>query len=266
MKKKIVPVLVVLALVVVGVGGYMMGQQSNNTVVETPPTESSTPVAVAPEAKPDAAPEATPVVTTPEPPAEPVETLSPIKAKTGFTLEADIVYAVEDAPMWSDFSTDSTNVGTLLLGDSDVRLGQGYGEAEGWSKFLPTAEIGVVYIENKYLSTEKPVVEEKENADLNEQASDKPSSDSGSGNNSGNNSSGAGGNPPPTNTPDTNVGSTNTGSTTNTSQSQEDFLKDLAAELGAQYTPDGEGGDPDDNIQHAESNTDHDYSGITISP
>lgn len=265
MKKKLVPVLVVLALVGVGVGGYMMGQQSNFPVVETPPAESSIP-----EVQTDAAPEATPAATTtPEPPAEPVETLSPIKAKTGFTLEADIVYAVEDAPMWSDFSTDSTNVGTLLLGDSDVRLGQGYGEAEGWSKFLPTAEIGVVYIENKYLSTEKPVVEEKENADLNEQVSDKPSSDSGSGNNSGNNSSGAGGNPPANNSQNTNIGNSDPGTTntnTDVNQSQEDFLKDLAAELGATYTPPGEGDPASDNIDYAESNTDHDYSGITISP
>ena len=171
--------------------------------------------------------------------------------------------------MWSDFSTDSTNVGTLLLGDSDVRLGQGYGEAEGWSKFLQTAEIGVVYIENKYLSTEKPVVEEKENADLNEQVSDKPSSDSGSGNNSGNNSSGAGGNPPTNNSQNTNIGNTDPGTTnTNVNQSQEDFLKDLAAELGATYTPPGEGESADTVIdpETSGSNTDHDYSGITISP
>ena len=70
MKKKLAPVLVVLALVAVGVGGYLMGQRSNAPTVENPPAESSTPAEPTPEVKQDAAPGTTP--TTPA-----VETTSP---------------------------------------------------------------------------------------------------------------------------------------------------------------------------------------------
>ena len=49
-------------------------------------------------------------------------------------------------------------------------------------------------------------------------------------------------------------------------KSQEEFLKELAAQLGAQYTPDGEGSSADHIVdpETSGSNTDHDYSGITI--
>ncbi len=68
MKKKIVPVLVVLALVVVGVGGYFLGREfSTSPSLETPPAQSSTPAEPTPEVKNDAAPEANPVAdVTPE--------------------------------------------------------------------------------------------------------------------------------------------------------------------------------------------------------
>ena len=58
MKKKLVPVLVVLALVAVGGFGYFMGQQSIPPAVETLPAESS-------EVQTDAAPQASPITAAP---------------------------------------------------------------------------------------------------------------------------------------------------------------------------------------------------------
>ena len=74
MKKKIVLVLVVLALVAVGGAGYFMGQQSNAPAAETPPAQSS-----APEATPT-----TPVVetTSPEPTSTQGLELTPYFQKT----------------------------------------------------------------------------------------------------------------------------------------------------------------------------------------
>ena len=82
MKKKIVPVLVVLALVAVGGAGYFMGQQSNAPAAETPPAESSTPE-VTPDTTPDATP-TTPVteMTSPEPTPTPELNLAPYFQKT----------------------------------------------------------------------------------------------------------------------------------------------------------------------------------------
>lgn len=89
--KKFVPVLVVLALVVVGGLGYFMGQQSNAPAAETPPAESSTP-----EVTPDTTPEVTPTTpavetTFPEPTPETVEHLQGDELTTYFQQVYDLV-------------------------------------------------------------------------------------------------------------------------------------------------------------------------------
>ena len=158
--------------------------------------------------------------------------------------------------MWSDFSTDSTMVGTLLLGDCETRLGQSYGEADGWSKFMLLSGESA-YIESKYLSTEKPVLPDSETNNTSDNLDNwfPTSSDDTSTDNSVDpvedeqNQDQAVSNPNPQG-----------------DKTQEEFLKDLAEQFGATYTPPGEGTDPDDNINHLEINTNHDYSGITISP
>ena len=145
----------VLLVVIVCMGAYIVHLTSADNeppeTLDVPENTSAADATVTPATSPAVETE---LAATPEPDAD--NTVA-AEVKTGFTLDGDIVYAIEDAPMWSDYNTDSENVGTLPFGDGEVRLGQGYGEAEGWSKFLPTADIGVVYIENKYLSTEKPV-------------------------------------------------------------------------------------------------------------
>lgn len=73
MKKRIAPILVVLALVVVGGLGYFMGQRSNEPTIESPPAESSTPE-VTPEVEPvssEPVVEPTPETVSPEPSVEP---------------------------------------------------------------------------------------------------------------------------------------------------------------------------------------------------
>ena len=148
----------VLLVVIVCMGAYIV----HLTGAEKEPSDP-TDVPVADEVVTPVTPSAveTEPVVTPETDAD---TTATVETKTGFTLEADVVYAIEDAPMWSNYNTGSENVGTLSFGDCETRLGQGYGEADGWSRFMLTPGEHV-YIESKYLSTEKPKTEGSKSTD-----------------------------------------------------------------------------------------------------
>ena len=160
----------------------------------------------------------------------------------------ETVYATSTVNIRGTYSTEGDLLGQLYRGQSMTRIGVGTGEAKGWSKLI-TDDGNIVYVSSKYLSLYKP------------------SSDSGSGNNSGNNSSGAGGNPPVNNNQNTNIGNTDSGNTSNNNTGDGNVLisfEDLVPTSSDEGICDG-GTTPVD-LNTGGSNTDHDYSGITISP
>lgn len=107
MKKKLVPILVVLALVIVGVGSYFLGQRSNESTIENPPAQSSTPEATPDATTPEATPSEPDSVMTSEPITEElsVEELNPYFAMVYELIWDDPMYyhtPYGDYPMETD--------------------------------------------------------------------------------------------------------------------------------------------------------------------
>lgn len=201
MKKKIVPVLVVLALVIVGVGGYLMGQKSNNPVVETPPAQSSTP-----EATPT-----TPVVETSSPESYIKNDGSVVKVadqqdQAGFAEALYTIYVkaskadeegvpVYDKAVWD---LDTKEIWRTSGGHETqyICIGVGYGDYDGWIEIInANGEIG--YTQSAWFTQElevgggQQVAEQQKPAQTEQQ---KPSTNNQSGNNnSGNNQANQGG-------------------------------------------------------------------------
>lgn len=225
MKKKIVPILVVLALVIVGIGGYFLGREFNTSPsLETPPAESSTP-----EVTPDTTPEATPVVetTSPEPAPETetmepsVEPVSDTAAELGAEQDqagfAEALYTIYVKASKAD--EDGVPVYDKAVWDLDTKeiwrtsgghetqyicIGVGYGDYDGWIEIInANGEMG--YTQSAWFTQELEVgggqqaVEQQKPAQTEQQKpaqteQQKPSTNNQSGNNnSGNNQANQGG-------------------------------------------------------------------------
>lgn len=143
----------------------------------------------------------------PEPDPEPLEDIAPMEgsgpvAEVEPTTEPEaepeeiytfddcneIVYATDTVNLRSGPSTDYEKVGSLKSGDSVVRTGTGIDQFENWSR-IQLADGSEVYVNNNYISTTKPVVQQSTKASGGSSTAAKPSSQS-SGASSGTSSSG----------------------------------------------------------------------------
>ena len=151
MKKKLVPVLVVLALIAVGAGGYFMGQRSNAPTADNPPAQSSTPTTPAAE------------TTSPEPSAEPIADTAPQDGFTAsiYTVYVKPQYAEDDGvPVYdrSEWTLDTTELWRTSggYGAPYVCTGIGYGQYEGWIEIIdPQGNTG--YTQDIWFTTELEV-------------------------------------------------------------------------------------------------------------
>lgn len=149
MKKKIIPVLIVLILVIVGVGGYLMGQL-NTPAAETPPAQSSTL----------------------ESPVEPVvDTTTELGAQVGFTEAMYTVYVkaskadedgvpVYDKAVWD---MDTKEIWRTSGGHETqyICIGVGYGEYDGWIEIInANGETG--YTQSAWFTQELEVGEDQQ--------------------------------------------------------------------------------------------------------
>ena len=184
MKKKIVPVLVVLALVTVGIGSYFLGQQSNSPVVETPPAQSSTP-----EAKPDVTPiatpssEPTPETIVPEPEKEPEEEL--VAENPDYFEDMNrrwIMWPIMDINVYAEPTETSEVVSVNPKGLTILVKAIGHGSYGDWY-YIAGCVKGIEYkgyVQSQYLSMEEVEMDSEEQQPVQQKPSSnvqKPSSD-----------------------------------------------------------------------------------------
>lgn len=134
--------------------------------------------------------------TEPEPVAdvepEPAPAPAPENILT-FTDCNETVYATDTVNLRSGPSTDDEKIGSLSAGDSVTRTGIGTGDYENWSRVV-LSDGTEVYVNNNYISTTKPVIQQSTSKPSSSPAT-KPSSQSSgasSGSTSGGGASGGG--------------------------------------------------------------------------
>ena len=176
MKKKLVPVLVVLALIAVGVGGYFMGQRSNSPTVENPPAESSTPeIKTEPSVEPVA--DTTTELSTPQ--EQPFkETLYTVYVKNDYLKNGSGV------PVWDKYKVDaSLGINGLQkevfktsanAGVPYVVIGIGYGDAEGYLQILDISSGATGYSNENWFTQELAEVEVQKPAEQKPAETQKP--------------------------------------------------------------------------------------------
>lgn len=161
MKKKLVPVLVVLALIAVGVGGYFIGQQSNDPTVENPPAESSTPEV---KTEPSVEPVADTAIELSTPQEQPFkETLYTVYVKNDYLKNGSGV------PVWDKYKVDaSLGINGLQkevfktsanAGVPYVVVGVGYGDADGYLQILDISSGATGYSNENWFTQELAEVE-----------------------------------------------------------------------------------------------------------
>lgn len=270
----------VLSVMIVCVGIYiahLFGESEQPPVAVDAPKAVVTPEQKEPlqaEPAPIPTPETVPTVSSD---SENVASIAPVVAETGFTLVNEEIYVAKPAVARDHYDSDGKSMGSLKQGEQLYRVGIGYGEAEGWSRVMLLSG-KLAYVENEYLSLEPlsgdfPVFLDKEtdlaledfsisellpNEDSNTDTGDstsKPEVNINSGKNNSTSQS------KPVNNQSS---STQNGSSQGSeSHGNSDFLKDAMLK-------DAETGNTVDRIDRDpglfEVDTDHDYSGITISP
>lgn len=100
----------------------------------------------------------------------------------------EIVYATDTVNLRSGPSTDYEKVGSLKSGDSVVRTGIGIDQFENWSRVV-LSDGTEVYVNNNYISTTKPVIQQSTSKPSSSPAT-KPSSQSSGGTSGGGGASG----------------------------------------------------------------------------
>ena len=187
-----------LSMLALGVSMLLMvsacGAEARQPDEPAPPPEVMQTEAVKPEPEPEPLEDIAPMegsgpVVEVEPASEAEPEPAPENILT-FTDCNEIVYATDTVNLRSGPSTDYEKVGSLKSGDSVVRTGTGIDQFENWSR-IQLADGSEVYVNNNYISTTKPVVQQSTKASGGSSTAAKPSSQS-SGASSGSTSGGGG--------------------------------------------------------------------------
>lgn len=153
-----------LALSLAGCGGQTAPepQEPKQEVQQAEPVSMETPappIEVKPEAEPeDMAPADMQTDEVEDNETAPVEE---VQAVDLFTTVNETVYATGTVNIRESWTADSSKVGSLNTGNSITRTGIGKGEADGWSR-VSLSDGSVAFINNNYLSTTKPVVQQQQ--------------------------------------------------------------------------------------------------------